>query len=161
MSPFTTSFDAISHSQVTCDPPNMFTHVHLGTYLGMTPPRPVQTCLLCSQYIGQQVSRWHSSEMPSCYHLPMKLQEGNVFSQVCPSFCPLEDPHVAMIHVTIGQSQVPWGPLTIQGLPSLRLCLLPFNIQAPPTSKPPPHRSSNLFNLDLTIQEPPFPSLTC
>ena len=115
----------------------MFTHVHLGTYMGMTPPRPVQTCSLCGQYIGQQVSSWHSSEMPSCYQLPMKLQEGNVFSYVCPSFCPLEGAHVTMIHVTIGQSRCPMGVPSSYNDPSPpRPRHFPFNIQGSPAPAP-------------------------
>ena len=47
------------------------------------------------------------------YHRPpTKLQEGNVFSLVCLSFCSQDSPHMTTTDDAFGQSQMMWGLLS-------------------------------------------------
>ena len=100
------------------------------------------------------------------YHLPMKLQEGNVFSRVCLSFCSQGSPqvnkfeHVHMCHMgTPSPANLPpyRHPLPFQALvlvPCLHNTgtpLCPHNTGTPLASS---HRTCSNLHLYLTTQAP-------
>ena len=61
-----------------------------------------------------------------CYRLPTKLWEGNVFSRVCPSFCPRGVSYVNITHDALDLTVQDCTPLLLFGLRISLLSPLPY-----------------------------------
>ena len=61
-----------------------------------------------------------------CYRLPTKLWKGNVFSRVCPSFCPRGVSYVNITHDVLDLTVQDCTPLLLFGLRTSLLSPLPY-----------------------------------